>query len=83
MFCMYILWSEKLKKYYVGSTQGLEQRVLYHNSGNVTFTKLGVPWQIVYSEEFETRTDAVRRERQIKSWKSSKSISDLIARAKS
>ncbi len=78
MYYTYILWSETLQKFYVGSTQDLEARVAYHNSGNVKFTSTGTPWILVYHELHETRSDATKRERQIKAWKSSAAIRRLI-----
>ena len=78
MFFVYILWSEKLQKFYIGSTQDLQARVAYHNSGNVTFTSTGIPWVIVYSEALNSRQEAILRERQIKGWKSAKAIKKLI-----
>jgi len=78
MFFMYILWSEKLQKFYIGSTQDLDDRLIYHNAGFVKFTSLGTPWVLVYSEGFLTRADATKREREIKAWKSAVAIRALI-----
>ena len=78
MYYTYILWSELLQKFYVGSTQDLESRVDYHNSGNVNFTSTGIPWVLVYHESHATRSLASKRERQIKAWKSAKAIRRLI-----
>jgi len=41
-------------------------------------TKAGVPWQLVYTEDFETKLEAVRRELYIKRMKSRKFIKALI-----
>ncbi|PKP07814.1 MAG: excinuclease ABC subunit C, partial [Bacteroidetes bacterium HGW-Bacteroidetes-3] len=35
-------------------------------------------WQLVYKEEFSSKTEAYSREREIKSWKSRKKIIELI-----
>ena len=75
----YILFSEKLNKYYVGSTTDIERRIEEHNRGKEKFTKTGMPWVIVYSEEFEILADARQRELQIKKQKSRKYIEQLIA----
>jgi putative endonuclease len=76
----YILYSEKLDKYYIGSCTSLERRLYEHNIGHSKFTSLGVPWKIVYSEEFETLPEARQRELKIKKMKSRKYIEELIAK---
>ena len=78
MFFTYILRSESLGKFYVGHSQDLESRVDYHNSGNVAFTKRGTPWELVYSESFSSRSEAMIRENEIKRWKSATMIRRLI-----
>jgi putative endonuclease len=74
MFYTYILYSPAIKKFYIGNTSNLEQRVYYHNNNRSSFTKNKGPWMLVYSEEYETRREALIRERELKSWKSSKRI---------
>ena len=74
----YILYSEKLAKYYVGSCTGLERRLYEHNNGHSKFTSLGIPWLIVYTEDYETLLEAKRRELQIKKMKSRKYIEGIF-----
>ncbi len=50
---LYLLFSEKLNKFYVGSTTELERRLLEHKVGKKKFTKTGIPWEMLYSEPFE------------------------------
>ncbi len=78
-FYTYILYSEKLDRYYVGSTGDLEERLTYHNSGYAKYTKKGVPWKLAYKEEYSTRSEAVSREMAIKKKKSRKYIEWLIS----
>ena len=78
MFHVYILLSESTHKFYIGSTGNLSDRLLRHNSGRSKATKVGIPWQLVYSEEFPTRSEAIRREIELKSWKSHTRIEALI-----
>jgi putative endonuclease len=54
----YILFSQKLQKYYVGSTNNLIKRLERHNLGHTTFTKTGIPWVLVFYEKFDSRPDA-------------------------
>ena len=82
MPCLYILYSEKLDKYYVGACIDLDRRFYEHNIGHSKFTKLGVPWEIVYTEYFSSLTEAKKRESYIKKMKSRKYIEDLIAKGR-
>jgi putative endonuclease len=79
-FYIYIIYSEKLDKYYTGSSQNILIRLNdQHNAGRVISTKPGIPWVLRYKEVFETRIEAVRRETQIKKKKSRKYIEWLIS----
>ena len=77
-FFVYILKSINYERFYVGSTQDLTQRLERHNQGRSKATKPYRPWQIVYVETYQTRSEAVRRERQIKNRKSSEFINQLV-----
>jgi putative endonuclease len=48
-FYTYILYSEKLDRYYIGSAQDVRQRLERHNAGATKSTKPGRLWKIVYS----------------------------------
>ncbi|MCX6149427.1 MAG: GIY-YIG nuclease family protein [Ignavibacteriales bacterium] len=62
MFYTYILFSEIGNKHYYGSTKDIPTRLNEHNNGKVKFTKPFRPWQIVYYEEYPTRSEACKRE---------------------
>jgi putative endonuclease len=79
MFFIYIIYSSKWDKYYVGSCNDLEIRMLQHNGGRNISTKHGVPWVLKYSESFTTRAEAMQREKEIKNKKSRKYIEWLIS----
>ncbi len=78
MYSVYIIYSQKLDRYYVGSTNDLDRRLHDHNRGKTPYSKNGLPWVLRYSEHFETRQEAVRREKEIKKKKSRKFIEALI-----
>ncbi len=59
---IYILFSQTLNRYYVGSTTALDRRFAEHNRGKEKFTKTGIPWLLVYSETFEELKQARQRE---------------------
>ena len=77
----YILYSKKLDKYYVGVTEDLNWRLERHNMGWGRYTKAGIPWEIVYYETFSTKTEALKREKEIKTKKSRNYIEKLIHNA--
>ena len=74
----YIVFSDKLNKYYIGACVNLELRLYEHDIGHSKFTSIGMPWKIVCTEEYPTLADAIKREKQIKRLKSRKYIDDLI-----
>jgi putative endonuclease len=75
----YILFSEKLNKFYVGSTNDLQRRLSEHNRGKTSFTKTGIPWQLKYYEVFQSRSEAIGRELEVKKRKDRKYIESLIS----
>jgi putative endonuclease len=79
MHFVYILLSLKTNKFYVGSTSNIDDRLNRHQSGYSKATKAGVPWKMVYTEQFHLKSDALKRELEIKSWKSHAKIEKLIS----
>jgi len=67
MFYVYIIKSEKTRKYYVGSTNNLNKRIEEHNTGKSKYTSKGIPWDLIYYEIYLTRTLAMKKEKEIKS----------------
>ena len=67
MFYVYVLTSLVKKMRYTGQTENLAERLEQHNAGKTKFTKSARPWEIVYHEAFETREEAVAREKFLKS----------------
>jgi len=67
MYKVYVLKSKKYKKSYVGMTNDLERRLIEHNSGQSTFTKRFMPWEVLYHEEFTEQQEAIKREKFLKS----------------
>ncbi len=78
MYYTYIIYSESADKYYTGHTHDLDLRLKRHNEGWTRSTKAGISWKIVYSEAYQTKSEAMKREYEIKHQKSRKYIEDLI-----
>jgi len=78
-FYFYILYSSKIDMYYVGYTgEDLNSRIRKHNSNHKGFTGKTDDWELIFYENYPTRTSAYARERQVKSWKSRAAIHRLI-----
>lgn len=65
-FYVYVLKSKKDGRLYKGQTSDIEKRLKLHNSGKVKSTKGFLPWELVYFEIFQTREEAVLREKYFK-----------------
>lgn len=78
MFFVYILYSLALDQYYIGQTADLEDRLFRHRNSGSKSTKKANDWQLVYTEEFATRREALLRENEIKKKKSRNYIEKLI-----
>jgi putative endonuclease len=75
MFYLYILKSELENWYYVGMTADIQKRLGQHNKGEVRSTKARRPYRVVYTEEYPTKTEARKRELQVKrNWQIKKEI---------
>ena len=82
MYYTYVLYSKKFNKIYIGYTGNLEQRLRAHNViSKKGYTKRYRPWIIAFFEEYETKKEAMDREKILKSGKGSewvwKKINDL------
>ena len=80
-FIVYIPFSESKNKFYIGFTSNLKERLIRHNQKSKGFTGNVNDWKVVYTENYETKEIAHKRELQIKSWKSRVKIEELIRSA--
>ena len=78
MYYIYILKSEKNGRYCIGCCEDLTRRMSQHNKGFVRSTEPYLPWKLIYTEAFDTLSEARKRETQIKSWKKRSAIEKLI-----
>ena len=68
MYTVYVLRSEKFQKHYTGFTSNFESRILSHNElGKKDWSKRYRPWKIILTEEFANKTEAMKREKWLKS----------------
>lgn len=59
---VYILYSQKHLRTYVGQTDDVNRRLRQHNKGKVKSTKTYVPWTLIHVEIFKTRSEAMKKE---------------------
>jgi putative endonuclease len=71
MFYVYILQSQFSGKRYIGQTDDLNRRIIEHNTKSHNARKFtskhAGPWILIHSECFDTRTQAMNREKWLKS----------------
>ncbi len=68
MFWVYILKCSD-GSYYAGHTDNLEKRISEHSKGVIAgYTYSRRPVNLMFSQEFNTREEALTVERQIKGW---------------
>ena len=73
-YYVYILKSQKDERFYIGSTSDVDKRIEFHNSSRARYTKRYQPWVLIYIEEYESRGEALRREKELKRVKNIKRI---------
>jgi putative endonuclease len=78
MFKVYIIYSKKIDKYYIGHTENIELRLQRHNEGTTRFTSQTNDWVLVYTESYSTKSEAMKRENEIKRKKCRKYIEELV-----
>ena len=78
MWHVYILRSLKDGKFYIGCTSNLEKRIDRHNNGGNISTSRRRPLELVHSEIYTTKSEALARERLIKNYKGGDAFKKLI-----
>jgi putative endonuclease len=67
MFNVYILYSPSLSKYYVGSTSmDISERLARHLHDHQGFTSRAKDWEVIYTEKYDDKTEALSKEKTIK-----------------
>jgi putative endonuclease len=75
---VYILFSQKDKKTYTGSTDDIEKRIKEHENGYCKATMHRRPLQLIRSETFDTLTEARKRERYLKTAAGRKQLKKIL-----
>ena len=78
-YYVYVLISKKYNnRLYIELTINLNQRIKEHNIGKTKSTKYYRPWELVYSEKFNTRIEARKRELQLKAGSGREFLKEVI-----
>lgn len=82
MFHVYALENPQ-GRLYIGYTSDLDRRISEHNDPDgkahlKKFTHKNDPWRLVGFEKFSSRSEAMKREKQLKSWKNPKRVRELL-----
>ena len=69
IFTVYVLYSKDRDKIYIGITSNLIQRFYSHNQlGTKDWTRNFRPWYMIHTEVYRTKTEAAKREKELKSF---------------
>ena len=76
-YITYALKSLKDGTLYIGMTSDVERRLKQHNSGKTSSNRHSVPFEIIYTKPFESRADARKHEKHLKSGSGRESLKRL------
>lgn len=66
-FHVYIIYSDDFDKIYIGMSGSLDKRIFAHNHLAKGWTRSFRPWRLIYAESFEEKSQALLREKELKS----------------
>ena len=66
MYYVYIIESMQSGIFYKGSTSDYNKRLIEHNNGINDYTKGKGPWKLVFVQKFDTKSEALVREKKLK-----------------
>ena len=78
MYHVYILYSDKGRRYYIGQTENLENRLKRHNSKLELSTSPYVPWELILTISKKSRSEAMILEKKLKNLNSEDLIKFII-----
>lgn len=78
MYTVYVLESLKYWRFYIWYTSNIEKRLFEHNNWDVKSTKFYIPYKLKYTEIFDNKTEALKREKELKRMKSNSNFKKII-----
>ncbi len=80
-FIVYVLYSEKFNKSYTGHTSNLIERFKSHNSLSTKgYTSKFRPWIVIHVESYNSKSDAIKKEKYLKTGVGREFIKELISK---
>lgn len=83
MYIVYAIYNAQHKKIYVGQTKDIENRITLHSSGifkNSYTARFSGEWVLIYKEQTTDRKAALRREKELKSYRGREFVKQYIPR---
>jgi len=78
MYFVYLIQSDIDNSFYVGYSQNPNKRLLVHNNGESTYTRRKMQWKLVYTEEYNSKSEALKREKFLKAQRNTEFYKKLI-----
>jgi len=78
-YYFYVLRSKKDGGLYKGTAQDVERRLVQHNVGKTKSLRHRIPFEVIHSEEYATRAEALARERWSKTLPGGKELHTLLS----
>jgi putative endonuclease len=78
MYYIYIIKSISYGNRYIGSSKDIVERLKEHNQGKCRYTKGRKPWKLIYQESFVNRSQAMQREKILKSGKGREFLDKIL-----
>jgi len=83
MHAVYALYNSEHKKIYIGQTKDIENRLELHQKGIFTHSytsRFSGDWVVIYIEQAIDRVSALKREKQLKSYRGREFVKTHIPR---
>lgn len=78
MYYVYVIRSLKNRRLYTGSTDNVKRRLYEHNSGLSKATKYTRPFELLHQEQYDSRSEAYRREMYLKTGKGREELKKIL-----
>jgi putative endonuclease len=80
MHWVYAIYNREADKLYIGETVNIKQRVTAHNNHKYSgyTSKFEGEWKLIFKEHVSTRSEALKREKQLKSFRGREFIKQHI-----
>jgi putative endonuclease len=77
-YSIYIIESLTHGSRYIGSTKNVSKRLSEHNAGKCRYTSGRMPWKLINKEKFSSRSEAMKREKFLKSGQGRNYLDNLL-----